>query len=77
VSTSLQAVVKRMSVRKSIRLMSTELNKLSENLYPRGDIEYMVDKLQIAGLEPFGQIRQRGQSTKDSFRISDSRTGLG
>jgi hypothetical protein len=37
--------------------MSNELNKLSENLYPKGDIEQLVDKLQIAGLEPFGTMR--------------------
>jgi hypothetical protein len=40
---------------------------MSNNMYPKGDFSEIVDKLTKAGFEPFGDIRERGLSSKDSM----------
>ena len=45
--------------------MSTELNKLSENVYPKGNIEELVEKLQSSVLDPIIEVRQRGFSAHE------------
>ena len=45
-------------------MISTNINKISENVYPKGDLNEILEKLQNAGLEPFGPMRARGSSSK-------------
>ena len=48
-----------MNQRKSIRMLDTNLNKLSENLYPNIDYSQIYQNLLQNGLDPIGQTRDR------------------
>jgi hypothetical protein len=51
--------------------MSSEITKLSDNLYPKGDYETILEKLSCAGFEPFGNVKGRKMSSKDITHLDN------